>query len=198
MNYKEFQKWTRTKAQQGMTPYDFATNMGLGLVEASEVIGEYKKIIFHRHPVDINKLTEEFGDLNFYCSEIANIWDIDLQRIWDDAKCYDTLNMQGVESRLTDKENKIIDELTELNKAAADLLFTIRNRMNWQKSEESHLKSLVVIFLYSIIESQKTILHLKGIKIETVLHGNVEKLNKRFPNGFSSADSIARVDTNGR
>lgn len=195
INFKEFQEWTRTKAQKGMTPYDFATNMGLGLVEASEVIGEYKKIIFHRHPVDINKLTEELGDFNYYYSEIANIWGIDLQAMWEVSKLYETLNMQGVESRLTDKENKIIDGLTNLNKSAADLLAAIRDRSliydPW--SREVTVKALI----YSIIESKKTILHLQGIKIEDVLQGNVEKLNKRFPDGFSSADSIARVDTNG-
>lgn len=34
------------------------------------------------------------------------------------------------------------------------------------------------------------------LNMESVLEGNIEKLKKRFPNGFSSADSIRRADVN--
>lgn len=34
-----------------------------------------------------------------------------------------------------------------------------------------------------------------GINMKDVLSANIEKLKKRYPNGFSEADSIARVDT---
>lgn len=33
-----------------------------------------------------------------------------------------------------------------------------------------------------------------GIDLSEVMEGNIEKLKLRYPNGFSSADSIARVD----
>lgn len=34
-----------------------------------------------------------------------------------------------------------------------------------------------------------------GTNMKDVLSANIEKLKKRYPNGFSEADSIARVDT---
>ncbi len=33
-----------------------------------------------------------------------------------------------------------------------------------------------------------------GLKLEDIANGNVDKLLKRFPNGFNSEDSINRVD----
>ncbi|OMQ07520.1 hypothetical protein BXO87_02180 [Bacillus sp. GZB] len=35
---------------------------------------------------------------------------------------------------------------------------------------------------------------LLGLDMETILDKNIEKLQKRFPNGFNSADSVKRAD----
>jgi hypothetical protein len=35
-----------------------------------------------------------------------------------------------------------------------------------------------------------------GLSVEEIAIGNVEKLLKRYPNGFSKEDSIRRVDVN--
>lgn len=34
-----------------------------------------------------------------------------------------------------------------------------------------------------------------GLTLQEILEGNVDKLRRRFPSGFSTADSIKRVDT---
>lgn len=36
-----------------------------------------------------------------------------------------------------------------------------------------------------------------GVDLETVMESNIEKLEKRYPNGFNQKDSIARKDKNG-
>ena len=33
-----------------------------------------------------------------------------------------------------------------------------------------------------------------GVDLSAVMRSNIEKLEKRYPNGFNSADSLARVD----
>jgi hypothetical protein len=195
MDFRKFQEWTKTKAQTGMKPYDFASNMAMGLKETSEVIGEYKKTVFRKHEFDKVKFVKELGEFGYYFSEVANIWDIDLQLIWDGVKAYAAINMHGVSSNLTDLENKTIDELISLDKSAADLALIIRNRDNWRHRKKQNAIQLVRVLTHSIAESLKTILHIHDITLKQVLDTNVQKLNKRFPNGFSSEDSIKRVDT---
>jgi len=34
-----------------------------------------------------------------------------------------------------------------------------------------------------------------GVDLESIMAANIEKLRKRYPEGFSTADSISRVDT---
>lgn len=196
--FKDYQQWTKTKSQKDMTPYDFATNMGVGLTEASEVTNEYKKVIFHHHPFPRAKIVKEFGDMMFYMSEIANIFQIDLDELWEAIKCYTEVNMYGVETKLTDRDNLTLDELTSLNKSVADMLAVIRDRHMWSsRGLKTILANRVRVFLYSILESQKTIFHLWSISIEEVLETNIKKLNTRYPDGFSAEASIARVDTEG-
>lgn len=192
--FNDYQQWTKTKSQKDMTPYDFATNMGVWLTEASEVVGVFKKVIFHKHPFPRVEIVKEFGDMLFYMSEIANVFEIDLGKLWGAIQCYTKINMQGVETKLTDKENLTLDELTSLNKSAADMLATIRNRNNWTKDSRHMLMKLTQALLYSILESQKTILHLWSVDIKEVLETNMTKLNTRYPEGFSAEASIARVD----
>lgn len=37
--------------------------------------------------------------------------------------------------------------------------------------------------------------HVNGISLDTIMERNIEKLKKRYPDGFSSEDSLKRVDT---
>lgn len=48
-------------------------NFAMGLAgEAGEVVDYLKKVCFHGHPLDKDKLAEELGDLLWYIATIAN------------------------------------------------------------------------------------------------------------------------------
>ena len=108
INEEDYRIETQRTAGKFATLEEELTMLCMGLAgEAGEVVDTIKKVVFHKHPLDIAELTKELGDTHWYFTRLM-----------------DTL----------------------------------------------------------------------GIRPEIVRQLNVEKLRLRFPNGFSSEDSIKRVD----
>jgi NTP pyrophosphatase (non-canonical NTP hydrolase) len=51
--------------------------------EAGEVTEVVKKAVFHRHPLDIDKLRKELGDVLWYLSAICQISGIELSEVME-------------------------------------------------------------------------------------------------------------------
>lgn len=49
--------------------------------ESGEVIDYLKKVYFHGHQLDLNKLSKELGDVLWYLAAIANAFDLSLDNI---------------------------------------------------------------------------------------------------------------------
>jgi NTP pyrophosphatase (non-canonical NTP hydrolase) len=62
MTFDEYQQWCTTKA--GDHP-DIYWPIGLA-GEAGETLDYIKKVVFHGHPLDRNRLRKELGDVLFY------------------------------------------------------------------------------------------------------------------------------------
>ncbi len=55
----------------------------LGLAgEAGEVVDMVKKVLYHGHTLDRDKLTEELGDIAWYMAIMCMAWDIDPDAIF--------------------------------------------------------------------------------------------------------------------
>lgn len=78
--YQELSK--RTMPGDGsMTEYDL-TNYALGLVgEGGEVADEIKKVVFHGHELDRDKLEKELGDVFHYLAGMATLLDLSLEDV---------------------------------------------------------------------------------------------------------------------
>ena len=71
-------------AGQGPTDTDprRLANFGMGLAgEAGEVCDALKKVVFHDHPLDKDKLIEELGDVLWYVAALAATIDVPLEVI---------------------------------------------------------------------------------------------------------------------
>ncbi len=61
--------------------YLFA-NLGMGLAgEAGEVCDYLKKVVFHGHQLDKDKVCDELGDVLWYLANLADIIDIPLSEV---------------------------------------------------------------------------------------------------------------------
>lgn len=82
MEFREYQELAkRTANDKNEIKYKLA-NYAMGLSgEAGEVTDYLKKVVFHGHSMDKDKLKDELGDVLWYLSNLAELMDIDLRDI---------------------------------------------------------------------------------------------------------------------
>lgn len=57
-------------------------NFGLGIAgEAGEVADYIKKVVYHKHPMDKDKLCKELGDVLWYVATLADTADLTLEEV---------------------------------------------------------------------------------------------------------------------
>lgn len=70
MNFTDYQKLAQRTSPIG---HDRIVNGVMGLAgESGECVDVVKKWMFQKHPLDREKLTEELGDVLWYCAELAS------------------------------------------------------------------------------------------------------------------------------
>jgi NTP pyrophosphatase (non-canonical NTP hydrolase) len=82
MHFGEYQKLAkRTANDKNEQKYKLA-NYSMGLSgEAGEVTDYLKKVVFHGHSMDTEKLKDELGDVLWYLSNLADVMGIDLDEV---------------------------------------------------------------------------------------------------------------------
>lgn len=82
MQINEYQEKVKRTMNFWGTPAEIVCNMCLGITgEAGEVVDYIKKIVFHGHKYEQDKLIEELGDLMWYVSALANFYKIDMNEV---------------------------------------------------------------------------------------------------------------------
>lgn len=169
-------------------PRDRALSLcGLGLAgEAGEVADFIKKVFYHHKPMDRQKLIEETGDLMWYVAYFCHTLDFDLDKLIDHA------NQPPFELFLD-------SDLTP-----AERYTRIGIRIPTYASDLARLIDIQVFFsagsvvfhqpLKSLLAWIKALCAELDTTLEDVCRSNIAKLEKRYPNGFNTADSLARKD----
>jgi len=81
MKLNDYQKLSQRTIPQS-NKFDNLSNYALGLCgESGEVADELKKVIYHGHSLDVERVEKELGDVLHYLSGIATLLDIDLERV---------------------------------------------------------------------------------------------------------------------
>lgn len=72
MNLNEYQDWAGRTANKNLNAVDTMAQDALGIAgEAGECADLVKKHLFHKHPLDKDKLVKELGDVLWYVSQLA-------------------------------------------------------------------------------------------------------------------------------
>ena len=79
--YKELARRTFSRSESWSTE-DQILLAAMGLAgESGEVVDYYKKVLFHKHELDYDKLIDETGDVLWYVAAMALALDVSLEEI---------------------------------------------------------------------------------------------------------------------
>jgi NTP pyrophosphatase (non-canonical NTP hydrolase) len=187
-NYNDLQKQMLRTAKFD-EPLDRALGLcGLGLSgEAGEIADLIKKVYYHGKPFDREKLIEEGGDLAWYVSYLAYTLGWGLADLIDPGFSYNTFNNLSETQRFTRLGGLLTSRAGRITEQLDFLVFEAPEHIQFEKPIlQGNLASLL-----GWLEALAIILDSSLVEMCQV---NITKLNKRYPNGFSTADSIARVD----
>lgn len=86
MDFTKYQQLaSRTSSTETEHNIYIKINFALGLVgETGETVDYLKKVLFHGHKFDKEKLSSELGDVLWYVSQLALIYGLDLQFVAED------------------------------------------------------------------------------------------------------------------
>lgn len=82
MNFQEYQKHAERTAKHESDKHRRLANFSMGLTgEAGEVCDYLKKVIFHGHALEDEKLIKELGDVLWYVAAICNTMGYDMEMV---------------------------------------------------------------------------------------------------------------------
>lgn len=171
----KYQEISRRTAPNGMS----VKNIALGLIgEAGEIADLIKKQVYHGHPINLTEIKKELGDLLWY---FARLCDHNKTNFSEDiGQSFQAMQREGTKGIIEhDLVNISIMLNTYVNYVATDIMLV----GNGEYSD--------AIMIFACMSKIAT--HF-DIDLEEVAGMNIEKLYKRFPEGFSKEASIARVD----
>ena len=168
MDLTEYQELAVRTASQHPMPLRLAI-AGLGLAgETAELIGEE----------DPEKLPLELGDVMWYVAEVASCVGLGLQH--SDSRIIQYAGMSSY---------NLTNELVVQTGSLADYIKKVVGHGHDLAPEK------VQGYLDGIIQNLQWLCHRQGIDFDACLLQNIEKLKKRYPEGFSTINSIHRSNT---
>ena len=179
MDLNVYQKLAmRTSTQD----HDRALNGCLGLIgESGEIVDIVKKWLFQSGkdaPIPREKLVDECGDVLWYCAELATGLGMELN------DCLDEENFE---------------RLKRLNKSLTDA--AIRLNRFCAATYESHRGEDAMEKMFQQFNITRIIAHVRYIlfsfaehTLEDTMEYNIDKLKRRYPNGFEAERSLNRAE----
>lgn len=168
--------------------------MGLG-GESAEVLTLVDNKIFFDKEINKDALTKELGDLMWYTARCAEGVGFKLSYLLD-SKTFDeyqsSLDMEVDYPIMKLNENNALMHYSILLSVGAGDISDHFKKVVFQ----GHQMDFVLIKnkLESILRCIGIIAYLNKIQFSEVTNKNVEKLRKRYPNGFSVEDSVNRKE----
>lgn len=171
MNFKEYTQLAIRTKNYDLTQEELIMNAQFGLIgETGEVIDLMKKVFFHSHKLNLKELKKELGDITWYL-----------------ALASDTLNLNTTyqECKFLNASKAPTDYLN-LSKTVNHLVKTLSSK---EKIKESYLLNS---YIKQCLIQINYICFVNGFTLSEILKKNIEKLMERYPEGFSSINSINR------
>lgn len=192
MDIRNYQKLAMRTSPEG---HDQILNGCMGLIgESGEIVDIVKKWKFQsgdHAELPKEKLIDECGDVLWYCAEFATGIGADLAEIVTEK------------SRFFDFMREMIKkcpiEFTVMRLAAMavrPMTFLYNGlAMDTQDIRDDWNKAMAKVEIVGIVSMVRDILEIYcGIKLEDAMESNIEKLRKRYPDGFNPERSIHRSE----
>lgn len=175
----------------------------LGLIgEVGELADHIKKVIGHGHPIDHALCQKELGDISWYIAEAYSMFGLEAPD--DDIdEAYTTFkaDLQKADARYQDAHERPIDNMRQV----ASLLRKMSASVGAIGGMIEGALYGGAIFRYIPPSDLRTMLDMLsgmtntvalrlGFTFREILELNIEKLKKRYPEGFKSEDSINRKE----
>ncbi len=161
------------------------TTLALGIAgESGEVADLVKKHVGHSHELDREKLKEELGDVLWYVATMARALGCELRDLFPSYSFESTTNCA--------RKRALERAATGISASAGRVLILLNDSDGFSigYEESQALERFLAQLVLSINDACKTI----GVEIEDVAAANIDKLRRRYPDGFSSERSRNREE----
>lgn len=182
LSMKQYQKAAmRTSPRDG---HDKIDNGVLGLIgETGELVDVLKKYYYQsglNPKLPAEKIADELGDVLWYLAELADGMDMQLIDIAED----DFRDLDRITERKSRRRLNLRNAIMGLSERAQRICWAVtRYRL---KDTAGHMRYMLKVAAH--------LAHLAGFTLEQVAQMNINKLKKRYPDGFDAKKSMERYE----
>jgi NTP pyrophosphatase (non-canonical NTP hydrolase) len=188
MNLSEYQKLAMRTSPTG---HDRVKNGCMGLMgESGEIVDVLKKYLFQsgenpEFPAD--RLTDECGDVLWYCAELMEGLDIPLAAI------------DAYAPTIPPYVHKLpIESVAQYLVFVSSMLYRIQNFDGVAEDEPDAMPEMrrknTVRRTAQVVDLVETLLERCGSSLEDAMRRNIDKLKARYPEGFDPERSMHRLE----
>lgn len=191
MTFGEYREKVQRTTNTDLSEHDEMLNYAMGVAgETGEVVEAMKKLAFHGHGME--KVIEEVGDAMWYTTALANKLGIELLQ---DNISFGFYQAEGRNTRMTFNGATVQQDAIKYALRAYRYAGQVTKNFEMYKGEYVEVVAVFVKpALLDLMSNLAALLETLGISGNDVLRGNVDKLLRRYPNGFSEQASRERVE----
>ena len=161
-------------------------NSVFGLVgESGEVIEIIGNRLYKNEVIDPSKLIEEIGDTMWYIAQFSHVCAISMTELFDGVESPQEYQLK----RGICAEPSVVMCVFNLIPCMSKIVDIVKKHLHQGHPLD---EDGIEIALKHIVRNLVDICINHGINFEDTLIGNIEKLKKRYPQGFCAQDSINR------
>lgn len=193
MTFEDYRMEAARTANTDLDRQDRAVENAVGLAsEAGEILGLTKKNQAHGHLVNVEKLAEEIGDTAWHVFDLVTLYGLKGPDSAAPIAAYQAAADADL-ARWKEREGArwIMLRSVRLARFAGGVAALVESN-----TKPSGMRIAVPLAgaLENVLVELAAIASAYGLSLERCLEGNVAKLWKRYPKGWSPAASVARVD----
>lgn len=186
-----YQKAVERTFNRQNNEYDII-NASMGLLgEIGELTNIFKKVYFHGHPENMSEVVDELGDIMWYYCALANTFNLSLEKMLSRSVPSAPLSVS-----LLDKKDstRVFSMISRINGVATQLCSAL---VFGPVVEQFRPDIEITLLFLALLDGLHFLIKSLDLDLETICSANQRKLKTRYPNGFTTEDSIERVDTKG-
>lgn len=182
MNKKEYKDFVKQSEKGTLQTLDRINHAMFGMAgEIGECIDCIKKVIFHGHEYDSRIFLNELGDFLWYCTLFA----ISYEEKYKVNLSYFKNDLIDMSKHNVKSENYGQSHLFTILTDTASIVVNLNKR-------EIFTEYMLVALIEEIFYNIEALCYINNINLYDLMCININKIRKRYPNGFDPSRSINR------